>query len=70
MPGRLSAWSVASLALLALAVLFFLTAVWYRETTHTSSPGSGAGLLVLLVLCFGAAWTCTLLGAITAWVGV
>jgi hypothetical protein len=66
---RLSAWSIVSLFLPALAAPFIGVALWVMPTGPGVGPASGPAVAFVLLLCLAGALCCTLLGVITGCVG-
>jgi hypothetical protein len=65
----LSAWSIISLVLFALAILVMLAALVFMPHRATG-PADAAALTLLLFVCLAGEFGCTVLGVITGWIGV
>jgi hypothetical protein len=66
----LSVWSVISLVLLALALCAPALLLVLLPHHPADDPALGAEIALLVFVCLGALFGCTVLGVITGWVGV
>jgi hypothetical protein len=67
----LSRWSIVSLVLWALAIVFGFLFLWVRASLHVTE-GDPAGLVITLVVipCFFTACSWAVLGMVAGWVGL
>jgi hypothetical protein len=66
---RIGAWSIVSLSLAGLAIVWFLLPNLALPRS-VAGPAEAAGMLVAMLACYFLAGLCTALGAASGWLGV